>query len=456
MKALLIRPWANKKVPTVTNILCGEPMGIECISTLLGEHGIEVMLADFLIEKRGKLETYLKSFDPDIVGISSMCTDVENTLRIARETKKHNKSIQVFVGGAQASSFPESFFSDNIDFIFKATTRSNIKQFIDVVSSGDYETLIEGVFSSALGYIDSGEFCTNDYIVPDRDISSRYRNKYRYVGYQPCALLHTAYGCRNQCTFCIRWRLEGSVLREAPIEDVVNQIESLSEQYFFISDNDFLINENRLMEFCDLLEKRAVNKKFMCFGSVVSILEKPHILQRLHANGLVAISVGFEAFDDSRLSEYEKPASVDENVKAIQILKANGIACWGSFIVHPDWDKDDFKELKSYIKRLQPELLTMSPLVPHPMTPLYEQYKDRLIYAVDDYEKWNFADVVVIPSKMPLRQYYWQVMKLAFRLNSFYSIKYALRSFPLRVNLSILFGFRRFFAIYIKKMLAAR
>ena len=62
---------------------------------------------------------------------------------------------------------------------------------------------------------------------------------------------------------------------------------------------------------------------------------------------------------------------MDENYKATQILKKNGIAVWGSLILHPDFTKEDFKKLIKYNKKLSPELLTFSPLVPHPLTPLY-------------------------------------------------------------------------------------
>ena len=37
MKALLVRPWVNENITTVKNFLFGEPMGIECISTILKE-----------------------------------------------------------------------------------------------------------------------------------------------------------------------------------------------------------------------------------------------------------------------------------------------------------------------------------------------------------------------------------------------------------------------------------
>jgi hopanoid C-3 methylase len=457
MKILLVRPWVNKRITTVKNYLFGEPMGLECFATLLMENEVEVCVVDFMVETKGKIETYLRSFEPDAVGITSQCTDVENVERIARSVKAYNQDLKVLVGGVQATCFPNAFFIPEIDFVFKSTTRSNVKALLTQLQGKSAITRIDGIYSKALAFINDGEFCYNEYVVPNRSCTERYRKDYKYVGYQPCAIIQTAYGCRNRCNFCIRWKLEGGQLREVPIETIIDQISELSEPYVMICDNDFLVNEQRLVSFCEELEKRRIKKEYICYGSVSSILEKPHLLKRLHEAGLVAVIVGYESFDDKQLSIYNKSSTTDDNEKATLLLKANGIACWGSFIVHPDWDKDDFRQLIDYIGLLKPELATFSPLVPHPMTPLYETYRSRLLFDADDYEKWNFGDVLIRPSKMGLRAYYWEVLKLTLKINgNWYSVQYTLKTFPIHNTLKMLTGFNTLFSVYLKNLLTRR
>ena len=454
MRILLIRPWVNENITTVKNFMFGEPLGIECVSTILKELGHEVLLVDFMAEKRAEIVPYLEQFGPDVVGITSQCTDVENVLKIASQTKQFNEGIIVLVGGVQAVCFPNSFFNENVDYIFKSTTRENFKVLMEEIETKQEPKLIEGIFSKGLGFVNEGQFCLNEYIVPDRSSTKKYRHDYQYTGFKPCAVVQTAYGCRNKCKFCIRWKLEGSELREVDIAEIVDQIESLDEPYIMICDNDFLINESRLIKFCDLLEERNIRKKYMCYGSVNSILEKPDTLGRLSQNGLMAVIVGYEAFDNSRLAEYNKAATVDENVTATELLHKNNIAAWGSFIIHPDWDKADFAKLIKYIKLLKPELITFSPLVPHPLTPLYDEYEDRLIYSIDDYDKWNFGDVLIKPSKMPLRAYYWHVLKLAVQINlNVHALKYIRKNIPLKNSICMTLGFRSLLSVYVKNIL---
>ena len=89
MRILLVRPWVNKNITTVKNFLFGEPLGIECVATILKELEVEVLLVDFMVETRGKLERYLEDFKPDAVGITSQCTDVENVIKMAQRKYIH-------------------------------------------------------------------------------------------------------------------------------------------------------------------------------------------------------------------------------------------------------------------------------------------------------------------------------------------------------------------------------
>ncbi len=457
MKILLVRPWVNKNITTVKNFMFGEPLGLECVSAILKELSHTVLLVDFMAEPKSKLETYLESFRPDAVGVTSQCTDVVNVLEIASIAKRFSSDIKVFVGGVQATCFPNSFFVDNVDYVFKSTTRDNFARLTAEMQGNATPQQIEGIYSKSLGFINELPSHGNEYIVPDRASTAKYRQNYQYTGLKPCAVVQTAYGCRNRCTFCIRWKLEGGKVQEVDIAEIVAQISALDEPYIMICDNDFLINEERLVQFCELVEKQNVQKKYICYGSVNSILEKPHLLARLNKNGLIAVIVGYEAFDDDRLSEYNKAATTDQNLIATNMLHKNGIACWGSFIIHPDWDKADFKRLLKYIDLLKPELITFSPLVPHPLTPLYEQYKERLIYSIDDYDKWNFGDVIIYPSKMSLRAYYTQVLLLAIKVNTnLHSLKYIRDNIPLKNSVRMTLGFKSLLGVYVKNIFSKR
>lgn len=452
MRVLLIRPHLNKKITTVKKFMFGEPMGIECVVTILKELGHETLLVDFMAESKNRLKKYINEFRPDVVGLTSQCGDITNVIYLAEKIKNINHKIHVVVGGVQATLTPEAFFSRYIDYVFKATTRENYKLLMEQLEKGTDEEIM-GIYSKKLKFQSTLPVCHNEYVKPDREASGKYRHKYKYGGYQPYATIQTSYGCRNSCTFCIRRRIEGNGVTERPVKEVVDEIVEIKEDIVMICDSDFLINEKRLVEFMDELEKRDVHKTYICYGSVNSILEKPHLFDRLSKNGVDAVIVGLEGFSDEILKKYNKSATLDDNYNAVQILKKSGISTWGTFIIHPDFSKEDFKNFKKYLKFLKPEMISFTPLVPHFLTPLYKQYEDRLMYPKEDYEKWSFGDVIIYPSKMSLRRYYFEILMMGVPANfNICTIKYCLRTFTLRQNLGLIFGFDQILKVYIRNM----
>ena len=452
MKIFLVRPNLNKNITTIRNFMFGEPLGIECLSTIFKEQGHEVEVLDFMAESKKNFKKYILSYKPDIVGFTSQCSDIANILILAREVKSIDKNIIVLAGGVQVTISPEAYFDENIDYVFKSTTRENIKQLVHQVQNKTQDEIMS-VYSKVLNFKATSSACRNEYVRADRESTAKYRKKYKYTGYQPCAIIQTSYGCRNKCSFCVRVRLEGANVVELPIGDVVEEIESIKEPYVMICDSDFLISEERLLGFLDLIEQKNIKKTYICYGSVNSILEKEYLFDRLSKNGLKAVIVGFESYDDTHLKKWNKSATIDENYKAKQVLYSSGIATWGTYILHPDFSKQDFKKLIEYNKYLKPEFSSFTPLVPHPLTPLYEEYKDRLIFEKEDYEKWSFGDVVIYPLKMTLKQYHWEVLKLGIPANlNWHSIKYSLKTFPLKNTLRMMFGFNQILKIYVRNI----
>ena len=456
MKVLLVRPDTSKKSISIRNFMFGEPLGIECVSTILKSLKHDVKFIDLMIDSISKYKKLLKKYKPDVVGITSGCTDIDNVIKTADITKCIDKNIKVIVGGVQCTMTPEAYFNKNIDYVFKSTTYENYKLLMNQIKNNTNEE-IAGIYSRKRQYQVSLPSCQNEYVKPDRNLTINYRKHYNYVGYRPCALLQTSYGCRNHCKFCVRWRIEGAKLIEIPIKDVVKEIESIKEEFIKIVDNDFLINEKRVIEFLDLIEKKKIKKKYVCFGSANSILEKEHILKRFAKNGLKVVIIGIESCDDKKLKEWNKASTKDETYKAVMMLKKYGISVCGNVILDPDFKISDFKNIKNYHKKLKLEMCTFTPLIPHPLTPLYHKYKDRLIYDIDDYEKWNFGEVVVYPSNMSLSRFYFEMIKLTIPFNfNMVTVKYLFKEYPVKNILKMLFGFNGGAKIYIRNVLKKR
>lgn len=451
-KILLVRPPRIKQAVTLGEFMYAEPIGLEIVYTVLKD-SYNVQILDLMIQGED-FEKTCKSFKPDVVGITSLCIDVKMVKEIAKRAKAFNKDIITIAGGTQAYLSPQSFFDDNIDHVFKYTTRKNLEELYGYIAEGTTPPLVDGVFSKTHGYKSTNVFGRNEYIVPDRTSTEQYRKYYSYLGFRPCAIMQTSLGCSKNCDFCLRWRIEGAKEKDIELECIIKQIQDIEEPSIMIYDNDFLNNKDRLEKFCDLLEELKINKNFICYASVKSIRSHPETIRRVAKNGLKAVLVGYETFSEEEMTRYKKKSTVTDSFEAAKILKDIEVDCWASFMLHPDWDKQDFKSFKSYIKKLKPEISTFSPLTPFPNLPLYNQYKDRLLFHETDYESWSFGKVSIRPSKMSLRQYYGEVLKVILFINlRMNSTSYMIKRFGFATLFRIARGSIKVLPTYIKLML---
>ena len=452
VRVLLVRTGRIKQAITLGEFMFSEPVGLECLYALLKDRH-DVRILDLMVQEEDFL-TECRRFAPDIIGFTSLCIDVEGVKELARAAKTINKDYITLVGGSQAVLAPQSFYCEDIDHVFCYTTRGNVSKLFTALEAGSPVGLIDGICSRIHSFRNTGVPGINDYIIPDRSSTARYRKHYSYFGYRPCAIMQTSRGCSSQCRFCLRWRIEGCREQDEPLAEIVAQIETITEPSIMIYDNNFLYNKKRLEEFCGLIDARQIKKNFICYGSAASIVKNEAIMKRLAQNGLAAVLVGYESFRDEDLKSFQKPSTTEINLKAATILKDSGISCWASFILHPDWTKQDFQQFRRYIKRLKPELSSLSPLTPFVGGGIYEEYQDRLLFSPTDYSKWSFSLVSIRPSQMSLRCYYYEVLKTNLYVNLFLNNpRFMVNKFGISTVFRLARGATRFLFTYISLML---
>ena len=460
MKILLVRPARIKQAITLGEFMFSEPLGLEMVYAVLAPfHQVEIfdMMADTL-----ELAAKLRSYHPDVVGITSLCIDVNAVLEIAASVKKHDAQIVTVVGGTQAFLRPASFFSEAVDYVFRFTTKQNLTDFFtwleSQVTTLDRAQLpkIPGVCARAGGFAGSDAVGHNEYIMPDRASTSQYRQAYSYFGYRPSALIGTAQGCSKRCSFCLRWRIEGGKEEYLSMDFVRKDLLNAPEPTVMIYDNDFLHNGPRVEEFCQMLERAEIRKNFLCYASVESVLASSERIQRFHQLGLQAVLLGYETFSDAELASYGKKSTQADNLAAAALLRENGVDVWASLMLHPAWDQDDFKKLRRHLRQLRPQITSMCPLTPFPNLPLFRQYRDNLLVAEDDYEQWSFGQLTIRPSALSTRQYYREMLITNLYINLYMNnLPYIIRKFGLASVWRLVKGSVKVFFRYVKLMRAS-
>ena len=422
MNIMLIRPKPDKETIGLQSVMICEPLELMTLKSVLSHNGHEVTILDMIIEKKPLL-FFIDLHQPDIVGITGYISHVNVIKEYARLIKSSHSNIKIYCGGVHGEVCPEDFLCDDIDLVCK--------------SAAD--------FYAAVGCEDAS------YRLPYRELPDRYRKKYYYLFHRDCALIKTSYGCPYSCRFCFCKEISPYIARD--MDYVMDELRSIVQDEVYIVDDNFLYNRDRLLLFCEGLERLGIKKRYLVYGRADFIAKNEDIIQRLKNNGLRAVIVGIEAATQRELDAYNKKTSLDDNKNAVQILKKHDVEVYATVILGEKWDKNDFRRLFLFLRELEIVFVNLQPFTPMPGTEYFNEYADDLIIPRSEYEKWDMAHLVIKPTKLSIRAYYAQIVKLYFKLSlSPGSCIYMIKKYGIKDCLKLSIGAGRITRQYLAKI----
>ena len=423
MKILLIRPKPHKETIGLQSVMICEPLELMQLSTVLRKNNHEVTILDMILERK-PVQFFVEQYKPDLVGVTGYISHVGVIKEYAKKVKEINKNIKVVVGGVHATVCPEDFKDENIDLVS-----------IDTVDFYNY-----------VG-------CENiEVCLPERNLPEKYMKKYYYLFSKNTSLIKTSFGCPYNCNFCFCKEISKYHARD--IDDVIDELKTIKGEEVYIVDDDFLFNRDRLIEFSDKLIKNKIHKNFLVYGRADFIAQNEDVIFTMKKVGLNAVIVGIEASSQEELNSYNKKTKIDDNVKAIKILQKYDIECYATVILGIDWDKSNFKRLYKFIKANKLVFVNLQPFTPMPHTPYFDEHKDNLIIPYKEHEKWDMAHLVVKPSKISIRQYYFQIIKLYYKITMpLPNVIYMFKKYGVKTTFKLSAGALKITFQYINKIL---
>ncbi len=413
MNILLVRPKPHKETIGLQNVMICEPLELEYLGAYAEALGHKVTIIDMILEKKS-LSYFIEMYKPQVVGLTSYIAHINIIKEYAEEIKKVDPSCKVVVGGVHSEVVPEDFNCVNIDYIVRGNGLKTIGELLEAIEGNKAADAIEGIWEENKGRCIKET--TFDYPKPNRSLVSKYREKYYYMFHNPCALIKTSYGCPYQCSFCFCRQITDGKYFVRDLHDIIDEIKDIEERELYIVDDDFLVDRKRILDFCTLLKGNDIHKNFLIYGRADFIAENEDVIKEFSSCGLRAVIVGLESSSEEELKKYNKKSSVAINERAIDILKKYDVECYGTLILGVDWDGRDFDRLYKWIRKIDIKFINLQPFTPLPGTKLFDEYEDKLIIPREEYEKWDLAHLTVAPSKISIRNYYWNIVKLYYKI----------------------------------------
>jgi radical SAM superfamily enzyme YgiQ (UPF0313 family) len=424
-----------------------EPLELEVLAALIKDPD-EPVIADLIIDGR-PLEWFLRSHRPAMVCVTGYITNVPAMIDVCTRSKAYDPSIITVVGGVHCEVCPGDFDHPAVDY---RVVRNPVLAFPALIAHVRGDVLPAGVLprgAAADGNLPPFDFT---FVPPRRDLTKEHRGRYFYIFHDKVALLKTAFGCPHTCSFCFCTEITGHHYVERPIDDVMDELEGIAENEIYIVDDDFLVSRARVVSFLDGLEARRIRKHYLLYGRADFIARNPDLVGRFAGLGLRTVIIGVESFAQDELASYDKRITVEENRRALEILKKRRVDTYVTLIIPPHWTAEDFSRCGDELIRSGVLYVNLQPYTPLPGTGSSVRDEDLLI-GRGDFEKWDLAHVTVRPLHMSAREFYRQIILLYRRilLRPYALVRHAVR-YPPRMWLKMIAGTRAVWRQYDAKM----
>ncbi len=415
MKILLVfpTPFETGRLGLENVVWLSEPVSLTSIGAMVTDDH-EVRVLDMRLEPEEALPRTLESFQPDLVGTTSMTTDAYQAKAVLRTVRRTCPDALTIIGGHMPTLSPAEFDEDYVDVIVQGEGELTFREIVDRwdASRARGDRSFSGIAGTQWRDADgvrrverkrAQTQALDGLPAPDRDLVEAYQDRYFFTAVSPMASIFTSRGCSFDCNFCAIWEFYERRVRYLSAANIVDQMEACKQEFVFILDDNFLVNKRRLAELCDELEARGTKKYWMTQGRTDFVADNPELMARLAQNGLCGLLSGYESNDDDQLAALRKKSSYDKNLRANALMRELGIFSTGIFMVRPDYTAEQFDSLYDYIRSLDVGVPLVTILTPLPGTQLYRAYRDKLL--TTDHRLFDLLHAV-LPTRLPRAEFY--------------------------------------------------
>jgi len=375
----------NKKSLNVLFYIPGEidsiNLGVGYLVSYLRKHGHchNFIYQDNILTPDSGLEI-IKKFKPDIIAISSSTRDFSHVCEVSASIKEKSDAL-IFLGGAHISASPETL-PMTIDVGFIGEAEKSFLSIFDSLKKGKLLKTDLSTIPNLAFYNDSLNIVVTKKEDPIKDLDEIpppawdiYPN---VVDNAEAAHIITSRGCPFNCSFCQAKVLSGNV-RMHSAKRVVEEIKELNFQYgakkIHINDDLFTQNIVRLKELRDLFISEGMQEKVILFVNGRANLIDEELIFLLKQLNCSIVGIGLESMSQKVLSRLKDNVTVNDNLRAIDLLCKNNILVGGLFILGTPFEGfEDLEVTYRYLKKNRRKFgaIVLSIATPLPRTKLWD------------------------------------------------------------------------------------
>ncbi len=387
------------------------PMGLGSIYSVLRQQKHKIHFIDnYLTPTTFIQDGFLQTEKIDIVGIYANTICFADTLKMLNSIQQlREKKLwkgKIVLGGPHTSA-SLSTIPEFVDFVVVGEGERAILEIIN----GDHNERV--IYSERISDLDSLPFQPWDiFNALPYDFSCQWFDDY------PVYTMNTSRGCPFACTFCSVnsiWKKQYSFFSA---DRIIAEIEFLIKRHnargIYFREDNFTLNTDRTISFCEKLITRGINIKWACESRVNNL---NHDLIKLMADaGCRALYLGIESGSQKMLDSLKKNITVDQIRNVVNWAKNCGIHTYCSLITGlPEETIDDYKLTMKLLRELKPHSYSFNIFVGIPGSPLYRKILDNNYYEYKDENELLYPPGFDIKTKFFYRRSSRELVDFNFR-----------------------------------------
>ena len=420
MKVQLFVPRGGYLAERWTKGISIPPLGILYIAAVLEREGIQVEIvpADVLDMNWREIKQKIKSFNPDIIGVSSTTENRFQSFKLVKIAKKTSPSAITVLGGPHASMAPADCLEhiQELDIVIKGEGELTMLELCQVLDKKKHLSSLVDI--QGISFKLNGKIVSNPPRAPIKDLDTlpfpayhllpyeKYKFFYEVPGHGnlPAANIMTSRGCPFNCNFCatpINW---GRAVRMRSPENIISEIELLIKRYgikvIFFFDDTFNANRKRVEKICSLILERKLNIFWKC-DIRMDLIDK-ELLTIMKKSGLFHLSFGLEAGSERIRNEIiNKKINIQDFHRTVQWCNELDIIPNSFFIFsHPTETWEEAQETIHVIEKYRNRIeASIAILHIYPGTPLEKTAKRMKVLPHDfTWTKKYRSKIITLPT----------------------------------------------------------
>lgn len=354
-------------------VMSSEHLGVSYLVSILRGLGARCLIVEVQSGPQGDALAIeqVAAFAPDLIGLSLTTVTVEHATRFCSQLRSALPRRVAFLAGGPLATFLGSKLLTNpnwnfLDALVRGEGDVPLVRYVEALwDHGDFARVPSLSWKGS-----DGAVVDNPIGAPIRDLDllpEPSRDQFEMSrGKLPYLRLATTRGCTARCTFCNAPHAgnkisPGKLWRGRAPERVVDEIERLYRKYNF-NTFDFVDStfedpggipaaKRRIGAIAQGIIDRGLKVFFNCCMQARNWQEEDRpLLNTLYRSGLEKVLIGIESGSRSGLERWKKKSTVEDNKRAIALLRGTGVYVAFGFIAYHPWSTfEEIRENNSFL-----------------------------------------------------------------------------------------------------------